>query len=131
MPKIQAAITGVHGYVPEDVITNQDLEKMVDTNDEWITSRTGIKQRHILKGKDQGTSVMAVKAVEGLLKKTRCTKPKILIWFCVQPQLQILFFLPLPTSFPDKIGAVNAFGYDIQAACSGFLYALSNRLSIH
>ena len=66
MPKIQAAVTGVHGYVPEDVLTNHDLEKMVDTNDEWITTRTGIKERHILKGKDQGTSVMAVKAVEGI-----------------------------------------------------------------
>ena len=66
MPKIQAAITGVQGYVPEDILTNKDLEKMVDTNDEWITSRTGIKTRHILKGENQGTSVMAIKAVEGL-----------------------------------------------------------------
>ena len=77
MPKIQAAITGVHGYVPEDILTNKDLEKMVDTNDKWIVSRTGIKERHILKGENQGTSVMAVKAVEGLLEKTNTMAERI------------------------------------------------------
>ncbi len=124
MPKIQAAITGVHGYVPEDVITNKDLEKMVDTNDEWITSRTGIKQRHILKGKDQGTSVMAVKAVEGLLKKTNTKAEDIDLVICATTTPDLVF--PATANIiSNKIGAVNAFGYDIQAACSGFLYALA------
>ncbi|WP_436516815.1 beta-ketoacyl-ACP synthase III [Ekhidna sp. To15] len=124
MPKIQAAITGVHGYVPEDVITNKDLEKMVDTNDEWITSRTGIKQRHILKGKDQGTSVMAVKAVEGLLKKTNTNAEDIDLVICATTTPDLVF--PATANIiSNKIGAVNAFGYDIQAACSGFLYALA------
>ncbi|MEO9871339.1 beta-ketoacyl-ACP synthase III [Ekhidna sp.] len=124
MPKIQAAITGVHGYVPEDVITNKDLEKMVDTNDEWITSRTGIKTRHILKGKDQGTSVMAVKAVEGLLKKTDTKAEDIDLVICATTTPDMVF--PATANIiSNQIGAVNAFGYDIQAACSGFLYALA------
>lgn len=124
MPKIQAAITGVHGYVPEDVLTNKDLEKMVDTNDEWITSRTGIKRRHILKGEDQGTSVMAVKAVEGLLKKTNTKAEEIDLVICATTTPDLVF--PATANIiSNKIGAVNAFGYDIQAACSGFLYALA------
>lgn len=124
MPKIQAAITGVHGYVPEDVITNQDLEKMVDTNDEWITSRTGIKTRHILKGEDQGTSVMAVKAVEGLLKKTGVKAEDIDLVLCATTTPDLVF--PATANIiANKIGATNSFGYDIQAACSGFLYALA------
>ncbi len=124
MPKIQAAITGVHGYVPEDVITNKDLEKMVDTNDEWITSRTGIKKRHILKGEDQGTSVMAVKAVEGLLKKTGVKAEDIDLVLCATTTPDLVF--PATANIiSNKIGATNAFGYDIQAACSGFLYALA------
>ncbi|WP_462248982.1 beta-ketoacyl-ACP synthase III [Ekhidna sp.] len=124
MPKIHAAITGVHGYVPEDVITNKDLEKMVDTNDEWITSRTGIKQRHILKGEDQGTSVMAVKAAEGLLEKTGVKAEDIDLVLCATTTPDLVF--PATANIiSNKIGAVNAFGYDIQAACSGFLYALA------
>ncbi|MEQ8907502.1 beta-ketoacyl-ACP synthase III [Ekhidna sp.] len=124
MPKIQAAITGVHGYVPEDVLTNKDLEKMVDTNDEWITSRTGIKRRHILKGENQGTSVMAVKAVEGLLKKTNTKAEDIDLVICATTTPDLVF--PATANIiSNKIGAVNAFGYDIQAACSGFLYALA------
>ncbi|WP_370087333.1 beta-ketoacyl-ACP synthase III [Ekhidna sp.] len=124
MPKIQAAITGVHGYVPEDVITNKDLEKMVDTNDEWITSRTGIKRRHILKGENQGTSVMAVKAVEGLLKKTNTKAEDIDLVICATTTPDMVF--PATANIiSNQIGAVNAFGYDIQAACSGFLYALA------
>lgn len=124
MPKIQAAITGVHGYVPEDVITNKDLEKMVDTNDEWITSRTGIKQRHILKGENQGTSVMAVEAAEGLLKKTNTKAEDIDLVICATTTPDLVF--PATANIiSNKIGAVNAFGYDIQAACSGFLYALA------
>jgi len=124
MPNIQAAITGVQGYVPEDVITNQDLEKMVDTNDEWITSRTGIKRRHILKGKDQGTSVMAVKALEGLLEKTNTTAEEIDLIICATTTPDLVF--PATANIiANKVGAVNAFGYDLQAACSGFLYALA------
>ncbi|MEQ9466655.1 MAG: beta-ketoacyl-ACP synthase III [Ekhidna sp.] len=124
MPKIQAAITGVHGYVPEDVLTNHDLEKMVDTNDEWITSRTGIKQRHILKGENQGTSVMAVKALEGLLKKTNTNPEEIDLIICATTTPDLVF--PATANIiGNKIGATNAFGYDLQAACSGFLYALA------
>jgi 3-oxoacyl-[acyl-carrier-protein] synthase-3 len=123
MPKIQAAITGVHGYVPEDVLTNKELEKMVDTNDEWITSRTGIKRRHILKGENQGTSVMAVKAVEGLLKKTNTKAEDIDLVICATTTPDMVF--PATANvISNQIGAVNAFGYDISAACSGFLYAL-------
>ncbi|NQZ75919.1 MAG: ketoacyl-ACP synthase III [Ekhidna sp.] len=124
MSNIQAAITGVHGYVPEDVLTNKDLEKIVDTNDEWITSRTGIKKRHILKGENQGTSVMAVKAVEGLLEKTNTKAEEIDLVICATTTPDLVF--PATANIiANKIGAVNAFGYDLQAACSGFLYALA------
>lgn len=124
MPKIQAAITGVQGYVPEDILTNKDLEQMVDTNDEWITSRTGIKERHILKGKDQGTSVMAVKALEGLLQKTG-TKPEEIDLIICATTTPDMVFPATANIIGNKIGAVNAFGFDLQAACSGFLYALA------
>lgn len=124
MPNIHAAITGVQGYVPEDVITNKDLEKMVDTNDEWITTRTGIKRRHILKGENQGTSVMAVKALEGLLKKTNTSPEEIDLIICATTTPDLVF--PATANIiANKVGAVNSFGYDIQAACSGFLYALA------
>lgn len=124
MSKIQAAITGVHGYVPDDVLTNKDLEKLVDTNDEWITTRTGIKERHILKGENQGTSVMAVKAVEGLLEKTNTAAEEIDLIICCTTTPDMVF--PATANVVgDKIGAKNAFGYDLQAACSGFLYGLA------
>ena len=124
MAKIQAAVTGVNGYVPEDILTNQDLEKMVDTNDEWIVTRTGIKERHILKGENQGTSVMAVKAVEGLLQKTNTQPEEIDLIICCTTTPDMVF--PATANIiGNKIGAVNAFGYDLQAACSGFLYGLS------
>lgn len=124
MSRIQAAITGVHGYVPEDVLTNQELETMVDTNDEWITSRTGIKERHILKGEDQGTSVMAVKALEGLLEKTNTKAEEIDLIICATTTPDLVF--PATANIiANKVGAVNAFGYDLQAACSGFIYALT------
>ena len=123
MPTIHAAVTGVNGYVPEDVLTNQDLEKMVDTNDEWITSRTGIKTRHILKGENQGTSVMAVKAVEGLLEKTNTKAEEVDLIICCTTTPDMVF--PATANIiGDKIGATKAFGYDLQAACSGFLYGL-------
>lgn len=124
MPKITAAITGIHGYVPDDVLTNHDLEKMVDTNDEWITTRTGIKERRILKGENQGTSVMAVKAVEGLLEKTK-TKPEEIDMIICATTTPDMVFPATANIVGDEIGASNAFGYDLQAACSGFLYGLS------
>lgn len=123
MTKIRAAITGVQGYVPDYVLTNQELETMVDTNDEWIRSRTGIKERRILKGEDQGTSVIGTEAVKGLLEKTG-TDPKdvdLIICATVTPDM------PFPATaniIADQVGAINSFGYDLSAACSGFLYAL-------
>jgi 3-oxoacyl-[acyl-carrier-protein] synthase-3 len=124
MTKIHAAITGVGGYVPEYRLTNQELETMVDTNDEWITSRTGIKERRILKGEGLGTSYMATEAVKELLAKTK-TDPKeidLIICATITPDM------PFPATanlVADNIGATNSFSYDISAACSGFLYALS------
>lgn len=124
MSKIRAAITGVQGYVPDYVLTNAELETMVDTNDEWITSRTGIKERRLLKGELQGTSVIAAAAVNGLLEKTN-TDPKdidLIICATVTPDR------PFPATaniIGDKVGAVNAFSFDMAAACSGFLYALA------
>lgn len=123
MHKITSAITGVQGYVPDYILTNRELETMVDTTDEWITSRTGIRERRILKGKDQGTSVMGIEAVKGLLKKTN-TDPKeidLLICATVTPDMQ---FPATANIIADAVGAVNAFNYDINAACSGFIYSL-------
>jgi 3-oxoacyl-[acyl-carrier-protein] synthase-3 len=124
MSRIHAAITAVHGYVPEYVLTNKELESMVDTTDEWIVSRTGIRERRILKGEGLGTSDMAVHAVNGLLEKRGITAEEIeLIIFCTTTP-----DMPFPASaniLADKIGAVNAWGYDLQAACSGFLFGLT------
>jgi len=124
MNKIHAAITAVHGYVPDYVLTNKELESIVDTTDEWITSRTGIKERRILKGEGLGTSDMAVHAVNGLLKKRGISAEEIeLIIFCTTTP-----DMPFPASaniLADKIGAKNAWGYDLQAACSGFIFGLS------
>jgi len=120
MSSIKAAITSVNGYVPEDLLTNADLEKIVDTNDEWIRSRTGIEQRHILKGEGQGMSVMAVKAVEGLLEKRGIDAEEIDLLICCTVTPDMVF----PASaniICDKIGAKNAYGYDLNAACTGFL----------
>jgi 3-oxoacyl-[acyl-carrier-protein] synthase-3 len=123
MSNIKAAITCVHGYVPPDILSNQELEKMVDTNDEWITSRTGIKERRILKDPGLATSDMAVEAVNGLLKKRGITASDIeVIIFCT-----ITGDMIFPASaciLADKIGAKNAWGYDLSAACSGFLFGL-------
>lgn len=122
--KIHAAITAVHGYVPDYVLTNKELETMVDTNDEWITSRTGIKERRILKGEGKATSDMAVFAVQGLLEKRGIAADEIeLIIFCTSTP-----DMPFPATaniLADKIGATNAWGYDLQAACSGFLFGLT------
>ena len=123
MSKITASITGVHGYVPDYVLTNAELEKMVDTNDEWITSRTGIKERRILKGENAGASIMMVRAVQGLLEKTNTNPADIDMVICCTSTPDLVF--PATANIVGtQVGASNAFGYDIQAACSGFLYGL-------
>jgi 3-oxoacyl-[acyl-carrier-protein] synthase-3 len=123
LPYMNAVITGVAGYVPEKILTNKDLEKIVDTNDEWIKSRTGIEQRHIL-GDGLGTSYMGAKAVEELLKKTN-TKPEdvdLIICGTVTPDH---VFPSTANIIGDMVGAKNAWSFDVNAACSGFLYALT------
>ena len=123
MTKIKAAITAIGGYVPEYRLTNEVLETMVDTNNEWILSRTGIEERRILKGEGLGTSDMAVPAIQELLKKRGITAKDIDLIICctVTPDLT---FPATANIISDKIGATNAFGYDLNAACSGFLYGL-------
>jgi 3-oxoacyl-[acyl-carrier-protein] synthase-3 len=122
MKKIHAAITGVNGYVPEDILSNDDLAKMVDTSDEWITTRTGIKERRIMR--NGASSDIALEAVKGLLNKTN-TNPldvELVILATVTPDY------PFPSTanvLCDKAGMTNAWGYDLIAACSGFIYALS------
>ncbi|MVN75394.1 beta-ketoacyl-ACP synthase III [Hymenobacter sp. HMF4947] len=121
--KITAAITGVGGYVPDYVLTNQELEQLVDTTDEWITSRTGIKERRILKGKDQGSSVMGIKAVQQLLEKTNTRPEEVDLLICATVTPDMLF--PATANIiSNGVGIKNAFSYDMNAACSGFLYAL-------
>lgn len=124
MSKKYAVIKGVQGALPEYVLTNKELETMVDTNDEWITTRTGIKERRILKGKDKAASDLAAIAVEKLLEKTRTSKDDI--------EMVIVATVTGDMVFPDtanitcdKVGLKNAFGFDINAACSGFLFALT------
>src|SRR5690606_10941433 len=121
--KTTAAIPAVHVYVPDFVLTNALLESRVDTNDAWITERTGIKERRILQGKDQGMSVMAVEAVKGLCAKRGIDPLEIDLLICctVTPDMQ---FPASANIICDKVGAKNAWGYDINAACSGFLYGL-------
>jgi 3-oxoacyl-[acyl-carrier-protein] synthase III len=122
--KTTAAITAVGGYVPTDKLTNFDLEKMVDTNDEWIRSRTGISERRILKGEGLGTSDLAAPAVLELCKKRGIDPMEIdcLIVATVTPDM---VFPATANIVCDKIGAKNAWGFDVSAACSGFLYALT------
>jgi 3-oxoacyl-[acyl-carrier-protein] synthase-3 len=124
MSKLHAAITAVGGYVPDYVLTNAELETMVDTNDEWILSRTGIAERRILKGEGKGTSDMAVEAVKNLLEKRGISPLDIDLVICATttPDMQ---FPATANVISDKAGMTNAFGYDINAACSGFLYALT------
>jgi len=124
MSKIHAAITAVNGYVPPYVLTNKELESLVDTNNEWIVSRTGIKERRILKGAGLATSDLAVPAVQGLLEKRGISAEEIdlIIFATATPDMA---FPATANILADKIGATNAWGYDLQAACSGFLYALS------
>lgn len=122
--KILAAITAVGGFVPEDKLTNKDLESMVDTNDEWIKSRTGISERRILKGEGKGTSDMGAPAVLDLCKSRGIDPMEIdcLICCTVTPDMT---FPATANIICDKIGAKNAFGFDLGAACSGFLFGLS------
>lgn len=123
MSKITAAITGIGGYVPEYILTNKELEKMVETTDEWIMTRTGIKERHILKGEGLGTSDLGAPAVLNLCKKRGIDPMEIDMLICATTTPDHLF--PATANIIcDKIGAKNAFGYDLSAACSGFLYAL-------
>jgi len=122
--KITAAITAVCGYVPEDKLTNFDLEKMVDTNDEWIRTRTGIVERRILKGENKATSDMVVPAVKQLLEK-RGMNPLDIECLIVATVTPDMVFPATANIACDKLGAKNAWGFDISAACSGFLYALT------
>ena len=128
MTKIRAAITGVGGYVPDYVLTNKELETMVDTSDEWITSRTGIKERRILKGENKGVSVLGIEAVKNMLAKTG-TDPKeidLLIFATVTADMT---FPATANIVATAVGAVNAFSYDMGAACSGFLYGVTTGAS--
>jgi 3-oxoacyl-[acyl-carrier-protein] synthase-3 len=124
MSTITAAITAVGGYVPEYVLTNKILATMVDTNDEWITSRTGIKERRILKEQGQGTSFMAIKAAEQLLAKNNINPEDIdmVIMATATPDMPVA---STGVYVASQIGAVNAFSYDLAAACSGFLFGMS------
>jgi 3-oxoacyl-[acyl-carrier-protein] synthase-3 len=124
MSKIRAVITAVGGFVPDDILTNQDLEKMVDTTDEWITTRTGIKERRILKEEGKATSDMGVKVVEEILEKRGLQPDDIELLICGTVTGDMVF-PDTANTILDKVGAKNAFGYDINAACSGFLYALT------
>ncbi|NQX76698.1 beta-ketoacyl-ACP synthase III [Gilvibacter sp.] len=124
MSKITAAITAVGGYLPDYVLTNQILETMVDTNDEWITTRTGIKERRLLKDSNKGTSYMAIKAAQDVLEKSG-TDPKdidMVIMATATPDMPVA---ATGVYVASQIGAVNAFSYDLVAACSSFLYGMS------
>lgn len=124
MTKINAAITGIAGYVPDYILTNEELSRMVDTTDEWIMTRIGIRERHILKGEGLGTSDMGAEAVNRLLAKTN-TKPEeveLLICATVTPDMT---FPATANIISDKCNIRNAFSYDMNAACSSFLYALT------
>jgi 3-oxoacyl-[acyl-carrier-protein] synthase-3 len=126
---LKAAITAVGAYVPEDKLTNADLEKMVDTNDEWIVARTGISERRILKDPTKGSSFMAIKAAQDILKKRKLDPAEIdaVIVATITPDMNVAATAAYVAS---EIGATNAFAYDLQAACSGFLYGMSNASSM-
>jgi 3-oxoacyl-[acyl-carrier-protein] synthase-3 len=124
MQKIHAAITAVGGYVPEYRLTNAELETMMDTTDDWITTRTGIKERRILKGEGKGSSDIAVEAVKVLLAKRGIDATEIEMVICATttPDMQ---FPATANVICDKVGMTNAWGYDLNAACSGFIFALT------
>ena len=124
----KAAITGIGGYVPDHVLSNKDLEKIVDTTDEWIISRTGIKERRILNDSKKATSYLAINAAKNLIKKKKLNPESIdlVIVATITPDLPVAATAPYVAS---QIGAKNAFAYDLQAACSGFLYGMSSAVS--
>ena len=124
----KAAITGIGGYVPDHVLSNKDLEKMVDTTDEWIISRTGIKERRILNDSKKATSYLAIKAANNLINKKNLNPELIdlVIVATITPDLPVAATAAYVAA---KIGAKNAFAYDLQAACSGFLYGMSSAVS--
>ncbi|RYD96826.1 MAG: ketoacyl-ACP synthase III [Sphingobacteriales bacterium] len=124
MNKVHAAITAVGGYVPDYVLSNQELETIIDTTDEWIRTRTGILERRILKGVDQGTSVMGIKAVQQILEKKNLDPAEVDLLICATttPDMQ---FPATANIIAATCGLVNSFSFDINAACSGFLYALN------
>jgi 3-oxoacyl-[acyl-carrier-protein] synthase-3 len=123
MSKINAVITGVGAYVPDYVLTNEELSTMVDTNDEWIMTRIGIKERRILKGEGKGSSDLGSKAVEDLLRKTNTSPEEVDLLICatVTPDMQ---FPATANIISDKVGINDAFSFDLNAGCSGFLFAL-------
>ena len=122
--KTKAAITGVHGYVPPDVLSNAELAQMVDTSDEWIVERTGIKERRILKGKGLGTSHMGAKAVEGLLARTGTAAHEVDLLICATTTPDFVF--PSTANLICEMCGIRSIGsFDVQAACSGFVYALT------
>ena len=123
MAKIQACITGVGGYLPDYVLTNQELSQMVDTTDEWIMSRIGIRERRMLKGEGLGSSEMGKRAIEELLRKTNTRPEEVDMLLCatVTPDMQ---FPATANILADKLGIKNGFGFDMNAGCSSFLYAL-------
>lgn len=123
MKLINAAITAVGGWLPEDRLTNQDLEKLVDTSDEWITTRTGIKERRILKEKDKGTSYMAANAVRQMCKKIDLNPKEIDVIICATATPD-MGFVSTANIVCAEVGAENALSFDLAAACSGFIYAL-------
>ncbi len=124
MDKIRAVITGIQAWVPDDLLTNADLEKMVDTTDEWIMTRTGIRERHILKGEGSGTSVIGANAVKALLEKTGTSPDEVDMLICatVTPDMQ---FPATANIISHECGIKNAFSFDLNAACSGFIYAVA------
>lgn len=123
MEKVRAAITGIHSWVPDYILTNHELSKMVDTSDEWIMQRIGIRERRILKGEGLGCSDLGEKAVKGLLKKTDTSADEVDLLICatVTGDMQ---FPATANIISDKVGIKNAFSFDLGAACSGFLFAL-------
>ncbi|MGE5420814.1 MAG: beta-ketoacyl-ACP synthase III [Chloroflexota bacterium] len=123
MEKLRAAITGINAWVPEYRLTNQELSKMVDTSDEWIMQRVGIKERRILKGEGLGSSDLGEQAVRGLLEKTNTNPGDVDLLICasVTPDMA---FPATANIISDKCGIKNAFSFDMNAACSGFLFAL-------
>ena len=128
MARTTAAITAVGGYVPEYVLTNQILETMVDTNDEWITTRTGIKERRLLKKEGEGSSYLAIQAVKDLMQK-KALNPEEIDLVLVATATPDMLVASTAAYVASEIGAVNAFSYDLLAACSSFLYGMSTAAS--